>query len=128
MRSEVEVWWKQAKADITTAEAILREKRYYASVFFCQQAVEKALKAYFLKRKRDPQSPEMFSHSLIHLAKTCHLPERFHSFLRYLTSAYVNTRYPTATDEPPEVLYDRAIASGTLKSAKEVLEWISKHL
>jgi len=42
MRSEVGVWWKQAKADIATAEANLRERRYYASVFFCQQAVEKA--------------------------------------------------------------------------------------
>jgi HEPN domain-containing protein len=49
-------------------------------VFFCQQAVEKALKAFVLKRKRNPQSTEMFGHSLIHLAKVCGVPEQFHGF------------------------------------------------
>lgn len=128
MRTEVRVWWEQAKADFVTAEANLREKRYYASVFFCQQAVEKALKAYVLKRTRNPQSSEMFSHSLIFLARTCRLPGKFHSFMRDLTSEYVNTRYPSATEEPPEVLYDEKIASRTLASGKEVVQWIEKHL
>jgi len=70
----------------------------------------------------------MFSHSLIFLAKTCHLPEKFHSFLRDLTSHYVNTRYPSAADEPPEALYDNTIAVRMLNSAREVLEWIEKRL
>lgn len=106
----------------------MQADRYYASVFFAQQAVEKALKALVLKKKRNPQAPEMFSHSLIYLAKACQLPDRFHSFLRDLTSEYVNTRYPSAADEPPEALYDRAIATRTFSMAKEVLEWIKKHL
>lgn len=95
------MWWDQATADIRTAEVNLQAGRYYASVFFAQQAVEKALKALVLKKKRNPQAPEMFSHSLIFLAKTCRLPNKFHSFLRDLTSEYVNTRYPSAADEPP---------------------------
>lgn len=128
MRGEVRAWQEQAIADLRTAEVNLSEQRYYASVFFCQQAVEKALKAYVLKKTRNAQSPEMFSHSLIHLGRTCRLPERFHSFLRDLTSEYVNTRYPTASEEPPELLYDKTIASRTLVSAREVLEWIDKHL
>ena len=122
MRAEIGIWWDQATADLQTAKVNLGGDRYYASVFFAQQAVEKALKAYALKRKRNPQAPEMFSHSLIYLAKACHLPDRFHSFLRDLTSEYVNTRYPSAGNEPPEALYDRNIASRTLSSAKEVLE------
>ena len=128
MRTEVRVWWEQAKADICTAEVNLKEQRYYAAVFFCQQAVEKALKAYVLRKTRNPRSPEIFSHSLIYLAKTCRLPEQFHSFLRDLTSEYVNTCYPSAAEEPPEVLYDKAIASRTLVSEKKVIEWINKHL
>jgi HEPN domain-containing protein len=128
MRTEVKAWWEQAKADFQTAEANLKERRFYASVFFCQQAVGKALKAYFLRKTRDPQVPGMFGHSLIHLGKLCRLPERFHSFLRDLTAEYVNTRYPIASEEPPEVLYDQTIASRTLASAKEVVEWIKKHL
>lgn len=128
MRAEIRIWWDQARADIQTAEINLKEDRYYASVFFAQQAVEKALKAFVLKKKRNPQAPEMFSHSLIYLAKACRLPNKFHSFLRDLTSEYVNTRYPSATNEPPEALYDQKIASRTLSSAKEVLEWTKKHL
>ena len=46
MRKEITVWWRQAAADIRTAEVNLKGKRYYACVFFCQQAVEKALKAW----------------------------------------------------------------------------------
>jgi HEPN domain-containing protein len=128
MRGEVKVWWEQATADLQTAKANLKEGRYYASVFFCQQAVEKALKAYVLRKTRNPQSPEMFSHSLIFLGRTCHLPEKFHSFLRDLTSEYVNTRYPTAAEETPETLYDNSIATRTLASARDVIEWIEKHL
>jgi len=128
MRAEIRIWWDQATADLRTAEVNLRADRYYASVFFAQQAVEKALKALVLRKKRNPQTPEMFSHSLIYLAKVCRLPDKFHSFLRDLTAEYVNTRYPSAADEPPEALYDQLIASRTFSSAKEVLEWIKKHL
>jgi len=128
MRSEVKTWWERAKADLDTAEANLVTKRHYASVSFCQQAVEKALRAYVLNKAHNLQAPEMFGHSLIYLGIACRLPEQFHSFLRDLTSEYVNTRYPTAAEEPPEALYDRTTASRTLSSAKEVLEWIGKHL
>jgi len=128
MRSEIEAWWKQAEANAKTAEVNLKEGRYYASVFFCQQAAEKALKALVLKRKRNPQTPELFGHSLIHLAKVCGVPERFHSFLRDLTAEYVNTRYPMAAEESPEELYDEAIAARTVSAVKEVLEWIGRHL
>jgi len=128
MRGEIRAWWEQAQEDLRTAEVTLEQKRFYASVFFCQQAVEKALKALCLRKKRDPQAPEMFSHSLIYLGKACRLPERYHSFLRDLTSEYVNTRYPTAAEEAPQALYDRGIAGRTLSATKEVLAWIDKHL
>ncbi len=41
MTTEVRIWHEQAIADMHTAEATLKEQRYYVSVFFCQQAVEK---------------------------------------------------------------------------------------
>ena len=86
------------------------------------------MKAFVLKKRRNPQLPEMRRHSLIYLGKACRLPERFHSFLRGLTAEYVNTRYPSAADEPPEALYDKKIASRTFSQAKEVLGWIEKRL
>jgi len=129
MRGEIKAWWEQALADMETAELTLKGGRYYASVFFSEQAVEKALKALVLRMTRNPQSPDMFSHSLIHLAKACHVPETFHGFLRMLTSEYVNTRYPSAAAaEPPTELYDEDRASKALSSAKDVIEWIKKRL
>jgi len=123
MRSEIQAWWQQAKADVRTAEVNLKGERYYEAVFFCQQAVEKALKAYILRRSRNPQSPAMLSHSLIFLAKQALLPDRFHSFLRELTSEYVSTRYRSAAEEAPKARYDRAIATETLSATEEVVGW-----
>jgi HEPN domain-containing protein len=128
MRSGIKAWWKQAEADARTAEVNLKEKRYYASVFFCQQAAEKAVRAFVVRRKRNPRSPEMFGHSLIHRAKVCGVPQQFQSFLRDLTSEYVNTNYPSAAEEPPEALYDETVAARTVTSSREVLEWVEKHL
>jgi HEPN domain-containing protein len=56
MRNEVRAWREQAIADFHTAEANFKEKRYYALVFFCEQAVEKALKVYVLKKIRNAQN------------------------------------------------------------------------
>lgn len=128
MRSELQLWWAQAEADRITADVTLHGDRYYACVFFCHQAVEKALKALVLKKTRNPQVPEMLSHSLIFLGKATKLPLEFHSFLRDLTADYVNTRYPSAAEEPPESLYDRAIATRTFEDTKKVLAWIKKRL
>jgi HEPN domain-containing protein len=128
MRTRVNVWWEQARTELHAAEIHLREKRCDKCVFFCQQAVRKSLTACLLKKTRNLRSASMSNRSLIDMAKKCRLPERFHSFLRDLTSEYIKTCYPSATEEPPEVLYDRAIASRTLISAKEVVEWIDKRL
>ncbi|WP_204327927.1 HEPN domain-containing protein, partial [Proteus mirabilis] len=44
--------WEQALEDLKTAEVLVEVKRYYASVFFSQQAAEKALKALYIEVKR----------------------------------------------------------------------------
>jgi HEPN domain-containing protein len=63
MRKEVKEWWKQSKRDLITAENCKNSKDYYAGAFFCQQSVEKGLKALYIAKKR------MFpgaTHSLIY--------------------------------------------------------------
>ena len=83
MRKEVKEWWKQSKRDLITAENCKNSKDYYACAFFCQQSVEKGLKAMYIAKKR------MFpgaTHSLIYLATEIDLPSEFHIFLRRLTA------------------------------------------
>ncbi|ACS34619.1 Nucleotide-binding protein, containing HEPN domain [Thermococcus gammatolerans EJ3] len=53
MRNEARLLWEQALEDLKTAEALIDVKRYYASVFFSQQAAEKALKALYIEVKRE---------------------------------------------------------------------------
>ena len=58
--------WEQALEDLKTAEVLIDADRYYASVFFSQQAAEKALKALYIEVKKE-LPPK--THSLIRLPK-----------------------------------------------------------
>lgn len=73
MREEIENWWKQAKADLHSAEHMFDSEDYYFSAFACQQAVEKGPKALgLIKLKTIP-----IGHSLVYLAKQLKLPQNF---------------------------------------------------
>lgn len=52
MRKEVSLLWEQALEDIDTAKKLIEVEKYYAAVFFAEQAAEKALKAlvHFIRR------------------------------------------------------------------------------
>lgn len=47
-RKDAMAFWAQSRADLATALTLLDAGIYYASVFFSQQAAEKALKAAFM--------------------------------------------------------------------------------
>jgi HEPN domain-containing protein len=53
MRKEVIDWLEQAKGDLMTATNSFKAGNYYASVFFCHQSVEKALKALYIHVKKE---------------------------------------------------------------------------
>jgi len=125
MRQEIIRWWEQAKEDLDTARYNFDGTKYYAAAFFCQQAVEKALKALYIVEKREQPGP---THSLIHLARECGVPQRFHRFLKELTPEYVVSRYPNATDEIPASLYEKDFIEDYLQRSVEVLEWIGRKL
>jgi len=49
---EVKRWWKKAVDDLEKAEILYKNKKYDGTVFYCQQAVEKGLKALQLKKTK----------------------------------------------------------------------------
>jgi len=125
MRPEVQQWRDQANADLESARFNQKGERWYLVVFLCQQAVEKALKAYYLQEhKTGPGN----MHSLIFLAKETKIPEKFFRFLRELTPQFVNTRYPDAAYGTPAELYDKSIAGETLKKTEEVMRWLASRI
>jgi len=125
MRKEISSWWKQAKRDLLTAKNCLKSDDYYASVFFCHQAVEKGLKTlYMLEKGHSPGA----THSLLFMADEIGLPGRFKSFLRKLTPEYITTRYPNAVNDAPFALYDRGIANEFLSGSEAVLKWLESRI
>ncbi len=125
LRRDVRLWWEQAKHDLETAEHNLAGARYDAAIFYCEQAVEKALKALTIYTKRLPPGP---THSLVALGRLCRVPKKFSTFLRMLTSEYFLSRYPDAAGEVPYTLYDGTEAREYLRTTKELLQWVAKQL
>lgn len=125
MRREIENWWKQAKYDLETARLNKGIKRYNVSAFYCQQAVEKALKAFYIYKLAD--SPGT-THSLIFLAKSCGLSRKFFRFLKELSTEFTASRYPDVTDDLPYELYEEGIIDDYLSKSGEVFEWIAKKI
>lgn len=124
MRKEIGNWWEQAKRDLKTAENSYKSEDFYASVFWCQQALEKGLKFYIMLINKTPIGGLNF-HSLIKLARIAKTPSNFHIFLRSVSPEYYISRYPDATEEVPYELYTKDDTISILKKSREVMKWIS---
>lgn len=125
MREEIVLWWGQAEKDFEAARKNFDIREYYLVAFLCQQAVEKALKAAYIKKlKTNPGQ----IHSLITLANAIGLPEAHFTTLRKLSVDFVATRYPDASTGLPYENYDINIAKDRLDCSGKVLEWIRKEL
>ena len=125
MREEISNWWKQAKRDFQTAKNSRTSGDYYASVFFCQQAVEKGLKSLYILRKGT--SPGA-THSLIFLAREVNVPEKYLPFVKELTPEFVITRYPDVVGETPYELYDAARADKFIGETEVFLRWLEDQM
>jgi len=124
MREEVTNWFKQAEADLRSAQNSKKSFDFHMSVFASQQAVEKALKALCLYKLREfPKG-----HSILYLAQKADVPENMLSGIRDLNPEYLSTRYPDMAAGVPAELYDENIAARHLKTAVEVVEWVKKQI
>lgn len=118
MSKNVSAWCEKAEYDIKTAKVMLDTGRYNYVPFMLQQAIEKMLKAIYVKKC---DKIPVRSHNLIYLAKKISLnfedtetPELF----KRLTSYYVRIRYDTSyniNERDAKELYNRGL---------EVYEWL----
>ncbi len=125
MRSDAELWWKQAVRDLETARHCREAGDYYATAFFCQQSAEKALKAFYIESKLESSGP---GHSLVYLGRETGVPREQLTFLRELNPEYIVSRYPDAANGLPHENYDDAIAKRLLEGVAEVLKWIESQI
>jgi len=121
MREEARRLWLQALEDLRTAEILLETERYYASIFFAQQAAEKALKALHISLKEE-LSPR--THNLLELVRKLDISrEDLVDAALDLTPEYVVTRYPNAAGGVPAHLYNERMAREHLEKAKLIISY-----
>jgi HEPN domain-containing protein len=125
MREEAQLWWQQAKHDLETADLLLKGERLDAASFYCEQAVEKGLKALYIAKHREAPGP---THSLTKLGRDCGLPESYMGFLRRLTGEYYMSRYPDASGDLPFQAYDADDVGEIAKLSREVMAWLEQQM
>src|SRR5881296_3914168 len=90
-------FWAQARADLATAVTLMDAGIYYASVFFSQQAAEKALKA----AAAGAQSRSPKGHNLIQIANSLNAPVDIMNASAELNPEFLLTRHPEAAGGVP---------------------------
>jgi HEPN domain-containing protein len=109
---QVERWMDQARHDLETARKTFEMRIYDVALVSCEQALEKALKALYIKRTHE-MPPQV--HSIERLAKETQLEAKLDKALDKLEDFYIQMRYPEPAGPMP---YELA----TLKEAKEAIQ------
>ncbi|MFO7753997.1 MAG: HEPN domain-containing protein [Desulfobacteraceae bacterium] len=128
MAKNFEYWVELSDYDFETANVMFKGKRYLYVGFMAHQAIEKILKAYFVKTtgKTPP-----FSHRLSMLAKKAFLYESFSDaqkdFIDILEPMNIEARYPTNKKQLFKSLTEERCRS-IIKQTEELQLWIKKKL
>jgi HEPN domain-containing protein len=111
--------WAQSKADYTTATTLRDAGIYYASVFFAQQAAEKALKSAVLTRNgKNPRG-----HNLITFANDLNAPLEVMNAAAELNYEFLSSRNPEHAEGVPAQIHDSSSAAIHLKAADVIVGW-----
>jgi HEPN domain-containing protein len=125
MRPETEAWWRQAQADLRTAEVNLEAGQFYGVSWFAQQAAEKALKAVYLERHHR-LAPR--THDLRLLGMQLVVPQTLRIDLDVLDQTFDPSRYPTASGTAPVDAIGAGDANDHFAAARRILTWAASEL
>ncbi len=122
----VNYWLEGAEFDLETAKALMASKRYPHALFFGHLAIEKLLKAIFVKQNKE-HAP--YTHTLEVLAEKSgfSIPVNILKELTEITDYNIEGRYPDFKDN----LYKRANKEFTeikFKNVEEVYKWFHQKL
>ena len=120
---QIEYWQNGAVDNLETAEILIENGKLIEGLFFCQLALEKALKAHVVKVTKDIP---LKTHNLKRLADLTRLEfkESDYEFLATMMEYQLEGRYPEVTSKPPA----KKVCLDYLKKAKEFAEWLSNQL
>ena len=121
-------WISLAEYDLATADDMLKSKRYLYVAFMSQQAIEKILKACYVKEHR---TTPPYTHNLLRLIKELsfksEMNDQIMATIEELNSYYIESRYTEDIEELSKLLTETKAVS-VLNSAKEFFGWIKNRL
>ncbi|MCH4816419.1 MAG: HEPN domain-containing protein [Saccharolobus sp.] len=122
-------WLVQAIEDLDVARILIEGGKYFASAFYSQQAVEKALKAFILFIGKDPGK----THSLTELLSIIEnegfeIPQKIKEDIMVISPHFIISRYPDAANGIPAKQYNKTISIDIYNRSKEVIEWLKESL
>ena len=120
---QIEYWKSSADSNIETAEILLTNGKFIEALFFCHLAIEKSLKACYVKYNNE-LAPKI--HKLQYLAESSgvELNEGQKDFFGVLMQYQIEGRYPETY--PPYPMEQDAIK--LLNETKQTLQWLMKKL
>lgn len=124
MEKIINNWMDQAESDLKSAEYNLQGGKLDVAAYLCQQAVEKALKALYIKNKNELWK----THDLVKLAELVKAPKRIIEICNKINPIYTEDRYPDYSDVIPAKKFKQEEVEDFLNKSKEVIKWIRKNL
>jgi len=126
LSEKVEYWLDIAEYDMKTARSLHKSGRYLYTVFMCQQATEKILKANYLKTF-SKEAP--FSHNLVYLESLMELGISHNQLelISELTAYYIEARYPSYK-EKLTALIGKDKSSSILNRTEKLFKWLKSKL
>ena len=119
-------WLKSSKEDYKIAEDLIDMKHYQWALFLCHIAIEKVLKASYIKIN-DQYPPPI--HKLVKLATDCkiELSEEQVDDLREMTSFNIEARYPDYKNEFYKKC-DQQFTSFYIEKISELRLWLLEQI
>ena len=128
MKSVTKDWIHRAVYDFESAKLLLNGKQYLHCVYFCQQTIEKSLKAIITEHSN---TPPPYTHNLLLLSeKIVHLfvaNSKQEALLNFLTKHYIPTRYPGYKEQLSKAL-DSKHTKSIVKQTQELYQCLTKLL
>jgi len=124
----VQKWLDHVHEDISAAECLFHGGHWLYMAFLCHQAIEKALKAYYVATHDDDPR---YTHSHSKLLEDCGLIDQLTdeqlSFIDLMVPMYIESRYPEQKDVAAHML-NKDASQHIIDTTKELTQWIEERL
>ena len=124
----VKDWLTFAEYDFGTAKAMLAAGKYIYVALYCQQAIEKIMKAIYVKEKDEtPPNTHNLINLLSHLSISAEFDNEKTELLRSLSLYYLETRYTETIVEISSIVNKRE-AERIFKETEKMTSWLKGKL